>query len=75
MLQLFVALELALVSALDRYTKRLDRSPRGQSTVEYAMVLIGCAGIALLISKWVNGKNVVGTLLDTVFGAVLKRVF
>jgi hypothetical protein len=46
---------------------------RGQSTVEYALVLLGAAAVALLLVSWVTGTDVVGRLFDAVFGRILRQ--
>jgi Flp pilus assembly pilin Flp len=45
----------------------------GQATAEYALVLLGAAAIALLVVSWATKTNVVGKLLDAVFGELLHR--
>jgi hypothetical protein len=53
-----------------------DRSPqaeRAQSTVEYALVLLGAAALALLVVSWVTGTDVVGRLFEAVFGRILRQ--
>lgn len=45
----------------------------GQSTVEYALVLLGAAALALLVVSWVTGTDVVGRLFDAVFGRILRQ--
>jgi len=48
------------------------RTMVGQSTVEYALVLLGAAALALLLVSWVTGTDVIGRLFDTVFGRILR---
>ena len=45
----------------------------GQSTVEYALVLLGAAALALLVVSWVTGTDVVGRLFEAVFGRILRQ--
>ncbi len=49
------------------------RSMLGQSTVEYALVLLGAAAIALLVVSWVTGTDVIGRLFDAVFGRIIDQ--
>jgi hypothetical protein len=49
------------------------RVSRGQSTVEYALVLLGAAALALALVAWVNGTDVVGRLFDTVVQRILGQ--
>lgn len=67
----------AVESNLDRFTEagraRL-RDERGQTTAEYALVLLGAAGIALLLLGWATQSGAVGTLFDAVVGGVIGKV-
>jgi hypothetical protein len=65
MLRLVVYLQVRLGSALD---------DRGQTTAEYALVLLGAAAIALLLVAWATKTNRVGKLLDFVVDQVIGRV-
>lgn len=58
-------------SALVRLAARDDR---GQASAEYALVLLGAAGVALLVTSWATKTNRVGKLLDSVFDHLLGRV-
>ena len=49
------------------------RSERAQSTVEYALILLGAAAVALLVVAWVTRSDAVGRLFDTVFGRILEQ--
>lgn len=53
-------------------SRRLDR--RGQASAEYALVLLGVAAIALLVTAWAARTNRVGRLLDAVMDQLLDRV-
>jgi Flp pilus assembly pilin Flp len=48
------------------------RDERGQTSAEYALVLLGVAAIALLVGLWAKNTDVVGKLLDTIFGSIMK---
>ena len=50
------------------------RSARGQSTVEYALLVVGIATLALLVLAWASSTDVVGALFDRVFRWVTGRV-
>jgi Flp pilus assembly pilin Flp len=52
---------------------RLD-DERGQTTAEYALVLLGAASVALLIAVWAKESGKVGQLLDAIFGSLVKMV-
>jgi len=49
------------------------RSERGQSTVEYALLLLGAAAIALVLVAWVTRTDLIGRLFDTVVGRILQQ--
>lgn len=46
---------------------------RGQSTVEYAILLLGAAAIAMLVVAWVSNSDVIGRLFQTVFDQIISR--
>jgi len=50
------------------------RGERGQSTVEYALLVVGIATLALLVLAWAGSTDVVGALFDRVFRWVTGRV-
>ena len=50
------------------------RTDRGQTTAEYGLVLLGAAGIALLLVGWATKSGAVGKLFDAVMDSVIGRV-
>jgi Flp pilus assembly pilin Flp len=62
MSRLFIRLQLATL-----------RRERAQSTVEYALILLGAAAIALVVVAWVTRSDVIGRLFDTVMGRILRQ--
>lgn len=46
---------------------------RAQSTVEYALVLLGAAALALLLVSWVTGTDVIGRLFEAVFSRIIGQ--
>jgi len=46
----------------------------GQTTAEYALVLLGAAGIALLLVAWATKSGAIGRLFDLVLDGVMDRV-
>jgi len=52
--------------------RRSDRSEAGQSTAEYALVMISAAAIAGLVLTWASHTNLIGGLFDAVVGGLLK---
>lgn len=53
--------------------RRMRRGELGQSTVEYALILLGAAAIALMVVAWVTRSDAIGQLFDTVLGRVLQQ--
>ncbi len=53
-----------------RARARLTRQ-EGQSTVEYALVILGASTLAMLLYKWADGSHAVSHLFDTVIGKVI----
>jgi hypothetical protein len=50
---------------------RTERSEAGQSTAEYALVMISAAAIAGLVLTWAKHTNLIGGLFDTVVHGLL----
>ncbi len=73
MLQLIVTLQVLALSAADRAHARLRRD-EGQSTAEYALVLLGAAGVALLLVAWATKTDKITRLLNAVLDRVLSGV-
>jgi len=56
--------------------RRAPLTERGQATVEYALVLLGAAVVALLVVAWATdggGTGRIGELFDSVIDTVLAR--
>jgi len=66
MLKLIIAVQVRLHGSMDR--------DRGQSTAEYALVLLGAAAVALLLVAWATKTNRIGKLLDFVVDQIIGRV-
>ena len=45
----------------------------GQSTVEYALVLLGAAAVALALVAWVTRSDAVSRLFDSIVGRILSQ--
>ena len=69
MIHLFVRLRALLLTL-----SAPRRSERGQTTAEYALVLVGVAAIALLVVAWAADTNKIGRLLDGVLDSILDRI-
>jgi len=61
-----------LPSLLSRWSRL--RSERGQSTAEYALVLLGVGTIAMMVVAWASSSNQVGRLFDAVFESLIGLV-
>lgn len=48
-------------------------SQAGQSTVEYALVLLGAAAVALALVAWVTRSDAVSRLFDAIVGRILSQ--
>ena len=46
-------------------------SEAGQTTAEYALVILGAAAIGTLVLTWATKSHVIGKLFDTVIGKIL----
>ena len=55
-----------LSNALFSLLHRPARSEAGQSTAEYAMVMIAAAAVAGLVLTWAKHTNLIGGLFDAV---------
>lgn len=47
---------------------------RGQTTAEYALVLLAAASLALLLVAWAAQSGKIGELFDKVFDHVMSQV-
>jgi Flp pilus assembly pilin Flp len=66
MLSLFAFVHAALV--------RLRRDDRGQTTAEYALVLLGAAAVALTLLAWATKTGKITALFDAVVDQVLSKL-
>lgn len=65
----------ALVRLQTRFATRAVGAPgeRGQSTVEYALILLAAAAVALAVVAWVTRTDLIGRLFDSVVGRILTQ--
>ena len=73
MLRTLVSLQLFVLDRTARIRLRLAED-RGQSTAEYALVLLGAAGVALLFVAWATKTDKISRLLNSVLDQVLSQV-
>ncbi len=66
----------ALTTAVDRFTDPGHRRPadRGQSTAEYALVLLGAATVALVFLAWAGRTSRIEKLFNSVLDTVIGKV-
>ena len=50
---------------------RIARGEAGQSTAEYALVILGAVAIATLLITWATGSHAISQLFDSVIQKVL----
>lgn len=75
MLAMYVLVQSAAAGLADRWSDLHRRQEeRGQASAEYALVLLGAAAVALLVTGWAARTNRVGRLLDGVMDQLLARV-
>ena len=56
---------------LRRHFRTERRDETGQTTAEYALVILGAAAIATLLIAWAKGSGAIGDLFDEVVGKIL----
>ena len=69
---LYVLLLAATLRATTRLAARFANDD-GQATAEYALVLLGAAAVALAVISWATRTNLIGKLLDLVFGGLIDK--
>ena len=67
---------LRICSALQAYGGSARRRPddRGQTTAEYALVLVGAAAVGVLLLTWATGSGKIAWLLDKMVDTVANMV-
>ena len=50
---------------------RIERAELGQSTTEYALVMLAAAAVAGLVLAWATKTHAVSRLFDSIIGKVL----
>lgn len=67
MIRMFLTMQTRIEAAL-----RGD--DRGQTTAEYALVMLGAAGVAMLLLGWATKSGAIGKLFDVVLSGIVGRV-
>ncbi|MGD9797843.1 MAG: DUF4244 domain-containing protein [Acidimicrobiia bacterium] len=68
-----VLVHLVVTGRAGRWRRRLAAED-GQTSAEYALVLLGAAGVALLLAAWAGQTDKIGKLFDAVFDGVIRTV-
>jgi len=77
MLKLLVSLQVVALGLGDRAASHLAArrgDDRGQSTAEYALVLLGAAAVAVLLVTWATKTDKVTKLMNSILDRVLDQV-
>lgn len=69
-----LAIYISVQSCIRHLFARRPADQRGQASAEYALVLLGAAAVALLVTAWAVRTNRVGRLLDAVMDQLLDKV-
>lgn len=48
-----------------------SRAQRGQTTAEYALIILGAAALATLVITWATNSHAISKLFDTVIDRIL----
>lgn len=54
----------------DTSARRVSATERGQTTAEYALVLLAAGSIAMVLVGWAQGNDAIGALFDTVLSRI-----
>jgi Protein of unknown function (DUF4244) len=54
-----------------RHARALVTHEAGQSTAEYALVILGAVAIATLLIRWATGSHAISKLFDAVVSKIL----
>ncbi|MCY4067897.1 MAG: DUF4244 domain-containing protein [Acidimicrobiaceae bacterium] len=55
---------------INKLTERRRRDESGQTTAEYALVLVGAATVAVLLLTWATGSGRIAWLLDEMIDTI-----
>lgn len=73
MLKLITFIQSWVTVAIEKL-RPLPDAERGQTTAEYALVIVGVAAIALLILAWAAKSGAIGKLFDFVLSHIMNQV-
>lgn len=59
--------------ATERASDRRLRQDAGQATAEYALVLLGAAAVALMLTAWAARSGAIGDLFDAIVDQLIAK--
>lgn len=62
------------IRSLAQRTYLIARCDAGQTTAEYALVILGAAAVAGLLIAWAANSHAIGKLFDVIIGKVTGSV-
>ncbi|MEO7555131.1 MAG: DUF4244 domain-containing protein [Acidimicrobiales bacterium] len=65
---------LTFVRAVTSGTPARWRDDRGQTTAEYALVLLGAASVALVLIAWAARTGKIAALFDAVVDSIISKL-
>ena len=65
---------LRVTIAATQFASGCRRDDRGQSTAEYALLMLAAATIALLVVTWATSTGKIGELFDAAIDSVIGRI-
>ncbi len=71
MLPIILHVHLSTQLLVRRLLRRAGADESGQTSAEYALVLLGAAAVALLVVLWAKNTGKVGDLLDEVLDDIV----
>jgi hypothetical protein len=71
MLERLIRLFTRVLTWLQRRPALAALGERGQTTAEYALVILGAAAVATLLITWASHSHTLNRLFDTVIGKVV----
>jgi Flp pilus assembly pilin Flp len=63
-----------ILSCYIRVIHRAVRTEDGQSTAEYALVIVAAAAIVGLLLSWITKSNGIGSIFNGVIGKVMQWI-
>ena len=71
---LLITTALFVLDSIEYRWLQLQKAQNGQATVEYALIVLGAAAVALLVAAWAVKTGRIDALMDRVFSSVTDNV-